>query len=217
MIFCTVTKVILHPFSLKFVGIQCCCKKKKQQSHFSVVFTLIDHQYDVIKCPKLQWKQPLAAQGSTWVLNILWHVSFLWSIRVGRPWKNLVCLFSIFVFVFWGERGGGREISRQNCRPKVRVSQNQQLAKKSVNNTSLQRHPLVSSFTGWVQTTEPYCKSTFCSSSLRLSFSIRVSRGDLTCLWCCTCCLGSNNSSKCLLFSASTVNVLTVNVTPWLF
>ena len=61
------------------------------------------------------------------------------------------------------------------------------------------------------------CQTTFCSFYRRLSVHARVPRGCLTCLRCCTCCLGSNNSRKCLFFTASTVHLLTTNMTPWLF
>ena len=47
----------------------------KKNQHFSMVDTLINHRIDI---KTLQWKHSPAAQGSTWVLNIL--TSFPWSI-----------------------------------------------------------------------------------------------------------------------------------------
>ena len=46
-----------------------------KNQHFSKAYTLIDHRIDI---ETLQWKHSLAAQGSTWILNIL--TSFPWSI-----------------------------------------------------------------------------------------------------------------------------------------
>ncbi len=61
--------------------------------NFAMVYALIDHTNDTIKCPKL-WSEVSCqmAHSSTWVLSILCH---LCGLLTCRPWKDMVNLLFI--------------------------------------------------------------------------------------------------------------------------